>query len=163
MSTDSSPKAAKRRPDRAALVIAVALIAVAAVIFWDVSRLGAIASYARIGPTTVPNLVAGGLLVLGIWTAIEAWRGDFPEREHQEMGPVLWIVGGLAAQMLLLKPLGFSIATGVLFAMTAAGFGKRKLWLTLPIGIAFSFVVWVIFTRLLQLHLPSGPLEALFF
>ena len=163
MSTGKNPLAAKRRPDRAALVIAAALIALAALIYTDMLRLGEIASYARIGPTTVPNLVAGGLALLGVWTAIEAWRGEFPKREHQEIGPVLWIVGGLAAQMLLLKPLGFSIATGVLFAMTAAGFGKRKLWLTLPIGIVLCFIVWVIFAKLLQLSLPAGPLEALFF
>lgn len=163
MSTGNNPNAAKRRPDRAALVIAAALIALAAVIFWDMARIGEVASYARIGPTTVPNLIAGGLAILGVWTAVEAWRGDFPEREHQEIAPIVWIVGGLAGQMLLLKPLGFSIATGVLFAMTAAGFGKRKLWLTLPIGIAICFFVWVIFAKLLQLSLPSGPLEALFF
>lgn len=163
MSTGNNPNATKRRPDRAALVIAAALMAVAGVIFWDMSLLPDIASYARIGPATVPELIAGGLAILGVWTAIEAWRGDFPERERQEIAPIVWIVGGLAAQMLLLKPLGFSIATGVLFAMTAGGFGKRKLWVTLPVGITICFFVWIIFAKLLQLSLPAGPLEALFF
>lgn len=65
--------------------------------------------------------------------------------------------------MLLLNTLGFSIATGILFALTARGFGKRKLWLTVPIGIVFSFIVWAIFAKLLQLSLPAGPLERLFF
>ena len=65
--------------------------------------------------------------------------------------------------MLLLKTAGFSIATGVLFALTARGFGLRKLWLSLPAGIALSFVVWVIFSQLLQLLLPAGPLERRFF
>jgi putative tricarboxylic transport membrane protein len=74
---------------------------------------------------------------------------------------MLWIVAGLAAQMLLLKTAGFSIATGVLFALAARGFGRGPLWMTLPIGIAFAFVVWLIFARLLQLSLPVGPLERL--
>jgi putative tricarboxylic transport membrane protein len=163
MSKGNEPLATKRRPDWAALIIALCLFAVAAVMLWDVSHMKAVAQYARIGPATVPTAVALGLIALGIWTAFEAWHGDFPEREHQEIAPVIWVVAGLAGQMLLLKTAGFSIATGVLFALTARGFGLRKLWLSLPAGIALSFVVWVIFSQLLQLLLPAGPLERLFF
>ncbi len=163
MSSAHIPSTLKRRPNRAALVIAFALLAIAAVIFWDIAHLGKIASYSTVGPATVPNVVAGCLVGLAIWTAIEAWRGDFPEIEVLEYTPILWIVGGLAAQMLLLKPLGFSVATGILFAATAAGFGKRKLWISVPVGIVISFFVWAVFSQLLQLHLPAGPLERLFF
>jgi putative tricarboxylic transport membrane protein len=99
---------------------------------------------------------------LAIWTAIEAIRGDFPERDKQEIAPVVWVIAGLAAQMLLLKTAGFSIATGLLFAFTARAFGKRKLYYSIPIGFVLSFVVWFIFARLLQLSLPAGPLERLF-
>lgn len=153
----------KRRPDRAALVIAPVLFILAAVIWWDAGRLAEMSNYSRIGPATVPHVVALGLALLAIWTAFEAWRGDFPEREPIEIQPVVMIVAGLAGQMLLLKTAGFSIATGVLFALTAFGFGRRKLWISLPIGIAFSFVVFIIFGRFLQLSLPAGPLEHLFF
>jgi putative tricarboxylic transport membrane protein len=163
MSEADISSATKRRPDWAALVIAVFLIGVAVVVFWDASHLKTIAQYDRIGPSTVPKVVALGLFCLGIWTAIEAWRGDFPEREHQEVAPVIWIVAGLAGQMLLLRIAGFSIATGVLFALTARGFGKRQIWFSLPIGIIMSFIVWAIFSQLLQLTLPAGPLEHLFF
>ena len=30
-------------------------------------------------------------------------------------------------------------------------------------GIAFAFVVWVVFSQLLMLHLPAGPIEHLIF
>lgn len=163
MTDGTKPAKATRRPDGAALVIAIVLAAIAGVIFWDVSRLSGAAGYSQVGPTTVPYAIAYCLIGLAIWTAAEAVRNEFPARERQQFGPVIWIVGGLAAQMLLLKVAGFSIATGLLFAMTAAGFGKRKLWLTIPIGIVFAFVVWVIFAKLLQLSLPTGPLEHLFF
>jgi putative tricarboxylic transport membrane protein len=152
-----------RRPDWAALVIAAVLVAVAGLIFYDVARLQGGNSYSGIGPATVPKGIAIGLIGLGIWTVFAAMRRDFPEREHQELPPVLFIVAGLAAQMLLLKTLGFSLATGVLFALTAAGFGKRQFWISLPAGIALSFVVWILFARFLQLSLPAGPLERLFF
>jgi len=163
MSEADTSSATKRRPDWAALIIAVFLLAVAAVVFWDASHLKTIAQYDRIGPSTVPRVVAFGLFCLGIWTAFEAWRGDFPVREQQEVAPVIWVVAGLVGQMLLLRIAGFSIATGVLFALTARGFGKRQIWISLPIGIVLSFVVWTIFSQLLQLTLPAGPLEHLFF
>ncbi len=163
MTNGSKPVHVKRRPDGAALVIAAVLAVIAGVMFWDVSRLSGAAGYSQVGPTTVPYAIAICLLGLAVWTVFEAWRGDFPEREHQQFGPVFWIVGGLAAQMLLLKIAGFSIATGLLFAFTAAGFGQRKLWKTIPFGIVFAFAVWVIFSKLLQLSLPAGPLEHLFF
>lgn len=152
-----------RRPDWAALAVAVVLVVIAAVIYFDVARLEGNTGYSGIGPATVPEVIALCLVGLAIWTVFAAFRGDFPEREHQEIAPVIWIVGGLAAQMLLLTSMGFSIATGVLFAMTAAGLGKRKLWFSLPIGIGLAFVVWIIFAQFLQLSLPAGPLERLFF
>ncbi|WEX74592.1 tripartite tricarboxylate transporter TctB family protein [Sinorhizobium numidicum] len=163
MTKGTNPSAETRRPDRAALIIAAVLAAIAGLIFWDVSRLSGLAGYSQIGPMTVPYAIACCLVVLAIWTAIEGVRGDFSEREEQQFGPVVWIVAGLAAQMLLLNTLGFSIATGILFALTARGFGKRKLWLSLPVGIVICFFVWLIFAKLLQLSLPAGPLERLFF
>jgi putative tricarboxylic transport membrane protein len=164
MSTEEhSSQHRTRRPDWAALVIALVLVVMAGVIFYDVARLQGGNLYSGIGPATVPKGIAIGLIGLAIWTVLAALRRDFPEREHQEIPPVLFIVAGLAAQMLLLKSAGFSIATGILFAMTAAGFGKRKFWISLPAGIVLSFVVWIIFARFLQLSLPAGPLERLFF
>lgn len=151
----------RRRPDWAALVIAIALVALGAVIAWDTGRLGRAAAYARIGPTAFPYAIAAVLVLLGIGTAVKAWLADFPEREHDEAGPILWIVGGLLAQMMLLHTAGFSIATGVLFAAVARGFGRGPLVLTVPVGIALAFAIWLVFALLLQLSLPAGPLEHL--
>lgn len=149
----------KRRPDRAALIIAAALLIVGVIVAWDASRLGAGGAYARVGPQTIPYVIAAMLVGLGIWTAIEAWRGDFPAREHQEAKPVLWIVAGLVIQLLLVRVTGFSIATGLLFAFVARGFGERRLWLSIPAGIILSAIVWFAFARGLQLTLPAGPPE----
>ena len=152
----------QRRPDWAALAIAVILVVIAAVIFFDVAHVKGAAGYSQVGPATVPEWISFGLIGLAIWTAIEAFRGDFPRRDRQEFGPLVWIVAGLVAQMLLLDRAGFSIATGILFALVAAGFGRRKLWLTIPIGIVLCLGIWLIFAGLLQLSLPAGPLEHLY-
>jgi putative tricarboxylic transport membrane protein len=159
----SAPVSKERRPDRAALVIGAALAALAAVIFWQTKAMPVTAQYARVGPTTMPYVISGFLAVLAVGHFLMAFRHGLPPRDADKPGPMLWIIGGLVLQMLLLKPLGFSIATGFLFAFAARGFGKGPLWFTLPLGIVLSFVIWLIFSGLLNLSLPAGPLESLFF
>lgn len=149
----------RRRPDRAALVIAAGLLVLAAVVAWDTTRLAAGGAYARVGPQTIPYVIAGCLAGLGIWTIFAALRRDFPEREPQEARPVLWILGGLVLQLVLIRWTGFSIATGVLFGLVARGFGERRMWLSLPSGILIAAFVWLVFARGLQLSLPAGPPE----
>jgi putative tricarboxylic transport membrane protein len=162
MSLDKTPSTSmQRRPDWAALVIAAILLVLAGVILFDVSRLRDLGGYSQVGPATVPGWIAYGLIGLAVWTVVAAFRGDFPVREKQEVKPIIWIVAGLAAQMLLIRPLGFSIATGILFGLTAAGFGARKLWISIPIAIVICLAIWWVFSVVLSLSLPAGPLENL--
>ena len=149
----------ERRPDWAALVLAVLLLGLATVVAWDASRVVGGGQYARIGPQTIPYAIAVCLAALGLWTIVEALRGDFPEREPQEMRPVLWIVAGLLIQLLTIRLIGFSIATGMLFALVARGFDERRFWISIPAGIVLAGAVWLIFARGLSLTLPHGPVE----
>lgn len=151
-----------RRPDWATLVIAAGLAAAAGVIFWDASRLPQAGGYGGVGPADVPRWVASGLLILAIWSVIAALRDGPEPRVKAASGPVLWIVLGLLLQLLLLNVAGFSIATALLFAGAAAGFGKRNFALTLPIGIVLGAAIYVVFGGLLELSLPAGPLERMF-
>jgi len=151
----------QRRPDWAALVIAAVLIIMAGVIFFDVSRLREMGGYSQVGPATVPDWIAFALIGLAIWTVFAAFRHDFPGREKQEIKPVVWVVAGLVAQMALIRIAGFSIATGCLFGLAAAGFGARKIWISIPVGIVICFAIYWLFAVMLQLSLPAGPLERL--
>jgi putative tricarboxylic transport membrane protein len=158
----SGPAPAKGGPDVAALVIGVLLAVLAAVVFFETRAMPVSGQYARVGPTTLPYAMAGFLALLAIGHVVAAFRHGRVARDPDRLGPILWIVGGLVLQMLLLKPLGFAIATGLLFAFTARGFGKGPLWFTVPLGIVVSLVIWLIFSGLLNLSLPAGPLEHLF-
>jgi putative tricarboxylic transport membrane protein len=161
MTGDTGPTVERRRADRAALLIAAAMFVLAAVVYWDSTRLGGVATYARIGPQLAPQVIALCLAGLGVWTLLAAFRGDFPPREPQELRPVLWILAGLAGQLVLLRYAGFSIATGVLFGFVAYGLGRKPLWLAIPIGVILALGMWLIFARGLALNLPAGPLEAI--
>ena len=152
-----------RRPDGAALVIAALLGGLAVIVFWQTRAMPVSAQYARVGPTTLPYAMSGFIALLAIGHVFAAFRHGPVAREADRIGPMLWIVGGLVAQMLLLTTAGFAIATGLLFACTAKGFGKGPLWLTVPLGIVVSLLIWLIFAGLLNLSLPAGPLEQLFF
>jgi putative tricarboxylic transport membrane protein len=160
MSIASNKTAIKeRRPDWAALVIAAILVVIAAVIFFDVAHLRGTAGYSQVGPATIPDWIAACLVGLAIWTVFAGFRHDFPAREKQEIAPVVWVVAGLVAQMILIRTLGFSIATGCLFGLAAAGFGARRIWISIPVGIVMSLAIWWLFSIVLQLSLPAGPLE----
>ena len=161
MSEPSAPVTGKRRPDVAALVIAAALAVLGAVVALDASRLGAGGAYARIGPQTIPYAIAIGLGLLAVWTLVEAFRGDFPEREPQELRPIAWIVGGLLLQLMLIRFVGFSVATAVLFACAVRGFRRVPMPLALAVGLILCTAIWFVFARMLQLTLPAGPIEHL--
>ena len=152
-----------RRPDGAAFVIAAALAGFGLLLLWDASRIPDKAGYSGVGPGDIPRLIGWGLLALAAWTGLAAWRAEFDPRPKQQVGPLVWIVGGLAVQLALLNVAGFAIASGLLFACTAAAFGKRNLVLTVPVGIVFALLVYGVFDGLLKLNLPAGPLERLIF
>lgn len=152
---------AKARPDTAGLIIAAFLAAVAGVIAWDASGIADLQSYARVGPKAFPYAISGALFLFSIFTVFNALKGA-PPRDSDEPVPVFWILGGLVAQLLVIPYVGFSIATGLLFAATAKAFGRGNFLLTVPIGIALSLFLWILFSKGLSLNLPAGPLEKLF-
>src|SRR5262245_27360043 len=104
MSTGGS--GGQHRPDRAVLVIGAVLMAAAIAIGYSTLMQGGVTIYSPVGPKTVPYIIAIALAGLSILTAIAGLRGDFPEREEQNFPPMLWIVGGLAIQMLTMKTVG---------------------------------------------------------
>ena len=153
----------QRRPSWAAFIVAGGLAALAAVMLWDASLLKQDGGYAGVGPADVPRLIAYGLLALSAATVVAGLRGDVPRAPKQAPAPVLWMLAGLIAQLVLLHPAGFAIASGMLFGFTARAMGRKPLWLTCGVGFLMALVVYGIFDRLLKLDLPAGPIERLIF
>lgn len=150
-----------RRLDPAGLVVAALLVALAGVILWDMTTLQITQTYG-IGPKAMPIVVAVGLALLAIGNVVLAIRGDFPEREPAAPLPILLILGGLLAVIILIGiGGGFIPAVTVLFAATAAAFGRRAVLVDLAIGFALGVGAYLMFAKLLSLSLPMGPLERL--
>lgn len=153
-------ESANPRIDRAGLAIAAGLLVIALVILWSTMPLPA--PVYGIGPRAMPILVACGLIALAVGNAYLAWRGDFPRREPYDAQALLIILGGIAALIAIIGfDGGFILATTALFAATATGFGRRAILTDVAIGLVLSTVVYLLFTKVLTLSLPMGPLERL--
>ena len=54
---------------------------------------------------------------------------------------------------------GFIPAMTVLFAATATAFGRRAFLTDFILGFVIAIVIYLVFSKLLTLGLPAGPLE----
>jgi putative tricarboxylic transport membrane protein len=152
-----------RRPHGAAFIIAAILAGLGALLIWQGAAIPDKGGYAGVSSGHAPIFVGACLWLLAlahVWKGLS--HGEMPVPRQQPV-PVLFIIAGLALQLILLHPLGFSIASGLLFACTAAAFGKRNFAVSLPVGIAFAMAVYGVFDQLLKLNLPAGFPETLIF
>ena len=150
-----------RQADPAGIVIAGLLALSAAVIMWDMSRLEITSTYG-VGPKMMPIVIAIGLAMLALANLVEALRGSLPPRESVDPKAILLILGGLAVLITLIgMGGGFVVPIAILFATTAAAFGRRAFLTDLAIGLVLAVAIYLMFDKLLTLSLPAGPLERL--
>ena len=149
--------------DRAQFAIAALLIALAAFVFWQVQRIPADGGYSAVGPRFTPTLIAAGLLIVGGLLLWQAWSGGWKGMEAAPPEPFFapafaWIAGALALHMVVIGLLGFAIASTLLFAMVARGLGSRRVVHDVVIGLVLAVLVFLFFTRVLNVALPASPL-----
>ncbi|WP_342358435.1 tripartite tricarboxylate transporter TctB family protein [Terrarubrum flagellatum] len=151
-----------RKVDPAPLIVGVALLIIAGVVYWDATNITRSVNYGM-GPQVIPEVVAGFVALLGLAHLVVALRSGFNlEPEAIDPKAIGWILFGLIF-LIASVPLniGFIIAMTVLFASTARAFGRTEIVVDLAIGFITGTVIYVIFTKLLTLGLPQGPLEKL--
>jgi len=152
-----------RRIAPVGFVIAAGLLILAAFVANDAVGMGAVSSYAGIGPSAASWAVAAGLGLLAAGTLVSTLRGEVPTPEPSDRAAVLTIVAGIAAMIATISAGGgFIPAMALLFGLTARGFGRRALATDLGIGVVLGLIVYLGFTKLLALSLPQGPIERLF-
>lgn len=156
-----TPASSTRGVDRPALVVAALLLGTAAIVAYDASTQTITSNYG-VGPTAMPYVVCFGLLGLGLAHLVVAFKGGIPKPDAADTGAILWIIGGLAGLVACVAlGGGFIAATALVFACTARGFGRRALLVDAVIGLVLGLVIFLMFSKLLTLTLPSGPLERL--
>jgi putative tricarboxylic transport membrane protein len=150
-----------KRIDPAGITITALLAILAAVIFFDMSRLTLTSTYG-VGPKMMPIVIAIGIVILAVANLVMALQGGLPARESGDPRAILLILGGLVALIALIGlGGGFIPAITILFAATATAFGRRAVLTDLAIGFTLAVVAYLMFAKLLTLNLPVGPLERL--
>jgi putative tricarboxylic transport membrane protein len=135
------------------------------------SQLSGAGGYARVGPNVSPTVIAGGLILLGLWLIYEAlsggWRNRVPDDpalrgEHRfHAGAFVWVSIGLFLQILLIHRAGFVLAQAALFACVARGFGSARFLRDIALGIILGVAVFLFFVKFLNVNLPAGWLKPL--
>ena len=154
---------------RAEVVLSLGVLALGLGAAWIAFSLPETSGYARIGPNFMPKLVAGGLVLMGVWLLAEVftggWRDAVPDDpaargEHAFSWPAFaWVSAGLFAQMALIHSGGFVVAAMVLYACVARGFGSARFVRDLAIGVVLGLCVFLFFVRFLNVNLPAGWLR----
>lgn len=160
-------------PDRALLRARQQLLGVGAAVaalglfaLWRSFSIRQPKGYTVVGPRVVPWTVAGGLIVLGVAFVVHVALGRETWLEEQVAAgratatartPAL-LVATLIAYATLLRPVGYVVTTAVFLPLAAFLLGSRKPLRDLTVGIVMSVAVFVVFHRLLGIHLPSGVL-----
>ena len=151
------------RPAVGETIIAAGVLVLAAVILWQTAIIPVSPVYAKVGPTVVPYITALGLAVLGLLLLHSALTGGWQPEEEKEITPdrpaLLWVVAGLALNVLLITYAGFTIASVALFVCVARGFGSKAILRDAGIGAAFALITYFGFAQTLGINIGAGILE----
>ena len=148
------------------VAIGSGVIALAAVVFVTTAQMARAPAYAHVGPAVMAYAVATGLAVMGALVLAQGLRGGRPAlaEDGGAMAPtarILWLVGGLVTNVLLMPWLGFVLTSTLLFGATARAFGSDRFVRDIAIGFALAVAAHVGFARLLGIDLGGGVIEGL--
>jgi len=112
------------------------------------------------GPRFFPLLVTTAWLVFSIGYLIEGLRSPKAAKGDGDRAwfePVA-LSALLVLYALLVVPLGYVIATALLFFAAARILGSRQLVRDIVVALVLAVVVYIAFTRFLDISLPEGVL-----
>jgi len=122
----------------------------------------------KIGPSFFPNALAIGLIIFSailiVYALLGRTKGQSEAISFRDKGIQRALVSlvAIVAYTALLNPLGYPIATVLLVGGIMALLGTRDVKQIAVVALATTFVVWVIFAKLLMLSMPMGILEDIF-
>lgn len=145
------------------LLVGVVMVVVGLVLLWQVFQIRA-EGFSMQGPRFFPLIAVLLWLALSVTYLVQHGvrfvrdRGGLPAEPFAHTRALLVLVVLLVVYAYVLEPVGYVISTFVLFVASARALGSRKLPRDLVIGAVLSIVVYLAFTRALNVHLPEGVL-----
>jgi len=154
--------------DRAGFAWPEALIGLGLLLFsglalWQTGEIPVSPLYAKVGPRVLPYVTVGGLALFGVLLLIQAARGGWQPDEEREVAldgrALAFVVAGLVANVALIGPLGFSLASTVLFVLVTFGFGDRHVVRNALIGLVLALSAYFGFAKALGVNIGAGVVE----
>lgn len=152
------------------LAFAGSLLILGLVVLFDTSRMLVPPGSGTVGPQIFPYMVAGFTVLISIGLFIQIFRGNLGVPEGTEFGEVIdktdykslaMVAGSMLTYPLLIERAGFVIATTFVFFGVSYAYGAKKLLKNLAISIIFSLIVYLAFSKGLNVGLPAGILKVL--
>lgn len=152
------------------LAFAGSLLILGLVVIFDTSRMLIPAGEEKVGPQVFPNLVAGFLIAISIGLFIQILRGNLGVPEGTEFGEVIdktdykslaMVAGSMLTYPILIERAGFIFASTVAFFGVAFAYGAKNLLKNFIIAFIFSLIVYLAFSKGLNVNLPAGILKVL--
>ena len=155
-------------------LLALGMVLLGTAVVWQGSLVQAAANHSGIGPGLFPAMIGSGLSLIGLllgWQALHGGWRDMPVAEGDssssgaDTAPSAdwWAFGlvslGVLLHMLIIAWAGFCIASALLYALVARGFGSQRAGRDIVIAALLVTVVYLLFTRGLGLNLPAGLLR----
>lgn len=155
------------RGSRGPVVFALALLGLTGVAAWQVWLIPSPPAFTAVGPSVMPAAAVGLLGALALGYLVQGLRGSNPDlRDDPEEGALprsgqrsVWLLGGLAAMLVLLPFVGVGAAGIVSFVLVAQSFESRRPLRDLLVAALVSFALWYLFDQLLGVKL--GPFAKL--
>ena len=148
-------------------VISVALLGIGIVVLNDGLHQAASTSASGVGAGFMPKVVGVLLIVLSAALMVQIARGSLGQPDeaegdvdvrHTRWVPLALCVAAALVFIAGVESLGYVIVSSIAFWLTAWAVGARHVFRTAVIGIALSLIVYVAFTRGLEISLPAGVL-----
>ena len=150
-----------------AALAAVAIVGAAAYLLldWNLpsARIGD-----PLGPRAFPALIGAGLVLSGLLLFLETWKkrriaasGPAEPRSAEQKHVALLLAGMVAwtaLYYLSFDRLGYLIATPLFILGLLSYFNRRRHAVNLVVAAGFTIVVYLLFSTLLGVPLPAGPL-----
>lgn len=162
----AEPEAPRGHGLGGARLFAGLLLAFAIYLIYDATRIRQGGGFTVVGPAVFPLITAGALVGLALIMLLRVTR--WPDSELATLGveeaaQTHWPTVGIVLALLVVYPLamstlGYVLATAVFVPAGAWVLGSRKPWRDLAVGVGLALVIYISFTRFLDVRLPAGPL-----
>jgi putative tricarboxylic transport membrane protein len=154
---------ARLGPAKGELLVAIGVFAMAIIVLQQAWSIPVSPLYAKVGPTIVPVIAGLGLLLFGAALLVSAMRGGWQPDEEKALRidqvGLGWVLAGLGLNVLTIGPLGFTIASILLFVCVTRGFGSRQIVRDAGIGAAFALIAYLGFAKTLNINIGAGLVE----